>query len=90
MNSPFPAGRRSALTPEETLQRYIGEPFPTADYILLCCFGPEPGGQRTYHELRQALIQSGFTGPLVRHLISVSPVVRRMANSCYRLAEVAE
>ena len=78
------------MRPDETLTRCLGEPFPTADYILLCCFGPEPGAQRTYLELRQALIQSGFTGPLVRHLISASPVVLRAARNCYRLAQFAE
>ena len=90
MASPFPVDRPSATDPAETLKRHLGEPFPTADYILLCSFGPEQRGLRTSHELRQALIRSGFTGPLVRHLISVSPVVRRASRSCYRLAQSPE
>ena len=83
MRSLFSVHRTSPVEPEGTLTRYVGQPPSTADYTLLCCFGTELLGQRTYQELHQALIQSGFAGPLVRHLISVSPVVRRAANRCY-------
>ena len=85
MRSLFPVPRSSPVANEGTLERYVGQPPSTADYTLLCCFGTELLGQRTYQELHQALIQSGFTGPLVRHLISVSPVVRRAANRCYSI-----
>ena len=87
MNSPFPLDRGSAVGAENTLARYVGQPFPTADHILLCCFGTELVDQRTYQELRSALIQAGFAGPVVRHLISMSPVVRRAAKGSYRMRQ---
>ena len=90
MRSLFPQHRSFPAESEGILERYVGQPFSTADYVLLCCFGTELLGQRTYQELRQALIQSGFTGPLVRHLISVSPVVRRAADRCYSIRSFAD
>ena len=90
MRSLFPLHRSSPVESEGMLKRYVGQPFSTADYVLLCCFGTELLGQRTYQELHHALIQSGFTGPLVRHLISVSPVVRRAANRCYSIRKFAD
>ena len=90
MRSPFPLHPSSPVESDGMLKRYVGQPFSTADYVLLCCFGSEPRGQRTYQELHQALIQSGFTGPLARHLISVSPVVRRAANRCYCIRKFAD
>ena len=90
MRSLFPPHRSSPVQFDGILERYIGQPFSTADYVLLCCFGTEQLGQRTYQELHQALIQSGFTGPLVRHLISVSPMVRRAANRCYSIRRFAD
>ena len=85
VNSPFPLDRNSTVKPQETLTRYVGQPFPTADQILLCCFGTELADQRTYQELRQVLTQAGFAGPVVRHLIGASPVVRRAAKGYYRI-----
>ena len=85
MRSLFPQHRSFPAESKGMLERYVGQPFSTADYVLLCCFGTELIGQRTYQELHKALIQSGFTGPLVRHLIIVSPVVRRVANRCYSI-----
>ena len=85
MNSPPPLGRNSTVKTEETLTRYVGQPFPTPDHILLCCFGADLAYQRTYRELRHVLIQAGFAGPVVRHLISASPVVRRVAKGYYRI-----
>jgi hypothetical protein len=90
MRSLFPLHPSSPVKSEGMLERYLGQPFSTADYILLCCFGTELQGQRTHQELHQALIQSGFTGPLVRHLISVSPVVRRAANRGYCIRKFAD
>ena len=90
MRSLFPPDRSSPAGLGATLERYLGQPVSTADYILLCCFDTELGGERTYQELHQALIRSGFTGPLVRHLISVSPVVRRAANRCYCIRKFAD
>ena len=90
MRSLFPLHRSSPVESEGILKRYLGQPFSTADYVLLCCFGTELRGQRTYQQLHQALIQSGFTGPLVRHLISVSPVVRRATNRCYSIRKFAD
>ena len=90
MNSPFPLDRGSAVGAENTLAHYVGQPFPTADQILLCCFGTELVDHRTYRQLRSALIQAGFAGPVVRHLISVSPVVRRAAKGSYRMRQFEE
>jgi hypothetical protein len=85
VNSPFPLDRNSTVKPEEALTRYVGQPFPTTDHILLCCFGTGLADQRTYRELRHVLIQAGFAGPVVRHLIGASPVVRRVAKGYYRI-----
>ena len=84
MNLPLPHNRGLTVEPGR-LQSYIGQPFPTADYILLCCFSADLTRQRTYKELRQALIRYGFNGPLVRHLISSSPVLHRAAKGWYRV-----
>ncbi len=84
MHLPLPHNRGLAVKPGP-LQSYIGQPFPTADYILLCCFSADLTRQRTYKELREELIRYGFNGPLVRHLISASPVLHRAAKGCYRV-----
>ena len=90
MHSPFPLDRSSIVRPKKTLKHYIGQQFPSADYVLMCCFGPEQQGQQTHKELRQALIQSGFRGALVRHLIHVSPLLHRAGKRGYRIRKFAD
>jgi hypothetical protein len=70
------------------LEQYAGQPIPTTDQVLLCCFGSELSGERTYRQLRRALLQAGFTGPLARHIINMSPCLRREAKGTYRLREL--
>jgi len=70
------------------LEQYAGQPIPTTDHVLLCCFGSELTGERTSRQLRRALLQAGFTGPLARHIINMSPCLSREAKSSYRLREL--
>ena len=70
------------------LEQYVGQPIPTSDQVLLCCFGSELTGARSNHQLREALLQAGFTGPLARHVINMSPCLSRQANGTYRLREL--
>ena len=83
----FTHSARSSLGPDNQLQRYAGQPCPTADLVLLCCFGLELTGERSYEQLRQALHDAGFSGLLARHIITVSRCVHRTANGRYRLRE---
>ena len=53
----------------EPVEYLAAEPFPSADLVLLCCFGPDLGRTRTHRELRAALRSAGYDGPLGRHLI---------------------
>jgi hypothetical protein len=85
VTSPRPVDRDPTVEAEQRLTRYVGQPFPTPDHILLCSFGPELADQRSHKELRRVLIQAGFAGPVVRHLIGASPVVRRVARGYYRI-----
>ncbi len=61
--------------------------FPTSDHVLLCCFGPQLSGERTDRQLRHALCEAGFSAPLARHLIRVSPLLRRTSRGRHRLRE---
>ncbi len=70
------------------LEQYAGQPIPTSDQVLLCCFGSELSGQRSDRQLRRALLQAGFTGPLARHIINMSPCLSREAKRTYRLREL--
>lgn len=90
MHWPFPPDRRPSMASERTLERYVGQPFPAADYVLLSCFGVGLTGERTYEELRRALLQAGYTGPLLRHVIRVSPVIYRGASGSYRIKNFEE
>jgi hypothetical protein len=85
MTPPFRLHQNSTVASEEILRRYVGQPFPTADCILLCCFGTDPDGERTDAQLRQALIQTGFPGSLSRYLINVSSVIYRSAKGRYSI-----
>jgi hypothetical protein len=73
--------------PEGTLEQHIGQGFPTSDLVLLCSFGVASGGERTSRQLRFALQSAGFPGPVTRHLIRVSPLLRRSSPRGYRLRE---
>jgi hypothetical protein len=55
------------------------------DQVVPCCFGPELNGERTYEQLRQALHDAGFHGPLARHTINTSLLLRRSPNRSYRI-----
>jgi hypothetical protein len=65
-----------------------GPPIP--DHVLLCCFGPELTGTRHHRQLSGALQRVGYGGPLVQHLIRVSPLLVRGAGRCYRLKRCDE
>lgn len=61
------------------------ESFSSADLVLLCSFGPDLGHPRTERELRHALLQAGYRGPLGRHLILTSPLLQRCGGNSYAL-----
>ena len=86
MNRPFALHKNFTPEPEKPLEKHARQPVPTADLVVLCCFGLELSGERTHEELRQALREAGFTGPLVRHSIKNSPLLERAAKRSYRLA----
>ena len=62
------------------LLRLVAEPFPSADLVLLCAFGPDPARPCTHQELSRALLQAGYDGPLTRNLIATSPLLQRHGN----------
>lgn len=78
-------GPRPARPPN--LHRHVGQPFPTPDAILLCSFGLDGTGTRTHRQLRTALRSVGYVAPLARHLILISPLLRRLPGSRYQLRQ---
>ena len=87
MHWPFTPLANSNTRPN-ALKQYAGQPIPTSDHVLLCCFGSELTGERTYRQLRRALLQAGFTGLLARHIITMSPCLSRDAKGAYRLRKL--
>ena len=59
--------------------------FCSADLVLVCCFGLDLGRTRTHRELRAALRSAGYGGPLGRHLIHTSPLLRRRPGNRFTL-----
>jgi hypothetical protein len=72
--------RRDPPRRPDPLVRLAAEPFPSADLVLLCTFGPDLARPRTRQELSRALLQAGYDGPLTRHLISTSRLLQRHGN----------
>ena len=85
MDVPVTPRKHSTVERGKPLERYVGQPFPTADQVLLCCFGLELTGERTFEQLRRALHDAGFDGPLARHIINTSRLLRRETNRTYRI-----
>jgi len=85
MDRPDPPRDPSIAELKQPLQRYVGQPFPIMDQVVLCCFGLDLTGERTYQQLRQALHDAGFNGPLARHTINTSPLLRRSPNRSYQI-----
>ena len=67
------------------LEHLAAEPFPSADLVLLCSFGPDLDRTRTHQELRVALRSAGYGGSLGRHLILTSPLLRRRPGNRFTL-----
>ena len=67
------------------LEHLAVEPFPSADLVLLCGFGPDLDRTRTHQELRDALRSAGYGGSLGRHLILTSPMLRRLRGNRFAL-----
>ena len=67
------------------LEHLAVEPFPSADLVLLCSFGADLTRTRTGQELRLALSSAGYGGPLGRHLILASPLLRRRPGNRFVL-----
>ena len=68
-----------------TLEHLAVKPFPSADLVLLCGFGPDLDRTRTHQELRDALRSAGYGGSLGRHLILTSPMLRRLRGNRFAL-----
>ena len=79
-------GRGRQVGPLELL---AAEPFPSADLVLLCSFGADLTRTRTGQELRLALWSAGYGGPLGRHLILASPLLRRRPGNRFVLHRFA-
>jgi hypothetical protein len=77
--------RRGLVRWVEPLEHLAAEPFPSADLVLLCSFGPDLNRTRTHQELRLALRLAGYGGPLGRHLILASPLLRRRPGNRFAL-----
>jgi hypothetical protein len=67
------------------LEHLAVEPFPSADLVLLCSFGPDLDRTRTDQELRAALRSAGYGASLGRHLILTSPMLRRLRGNRFTL-----
>ena len=81
-------GQRRRNRPERwvaPLEHLVVEPFPSADLVLLCGFGPDLDRTRTHQELRVALRSAGYGGSLGRHLILTSPMLRRLRGNRFAL-----
>jgi hypothetical protein len=65
--------------------QFAAEPFPSADLVLLCTYGSDPGRTRTFRELRRALWRAGYAGSLGRHLILTSALLRRDTRNRFGL-----
>jgi len=72
------------------LEHLAVEPFPSADLVLLCGFGPDLDRTRTHQELRLALRSAGYGGSLGRHLILTSPMLRRLRGNRFALLRFTE
>jgi hypothetical protein len=68
-----------------TLAQLVEEPFPTSDQVLLCSFGGDLAGERTTQQLRNCLLAAGFAARVTRHLIRISPLLRRSSKGRYQL-----
>lgn len=79
-----PSIRRAPVRSPD-LYLHVGLPFPTSDAILLCSFDPAVASTRTHAQLRTALLAAGYVGPQARHLIRISPLLRRLPGSRYQL-----
>jgi len=90
MSRPFALDKNSTAQSDRPLANHARQPVPTADLVLLCCFGLELTSERTYEQLSQALHEAGFTGGLVRHSITNSPLLKRAAKRSYRLKKLEE
>ena len=73
-----------------TLEHLAVKPFPSADLVLLCGFGPDLDRTRTHQELRLALRSAGYGGSLGRHLILTSPMLRRLRGNRFALLRFTE
>ena len=76
---------RPAAPDTTTLARLSEQPFPTSDQVLLCSFSDDLAGERTVQELRDSLLAAGFAARVTRHLIRISPVLRRSSKGRYQL-----
>ena len=72
------------------LEHLAVEPFPSADLVLLCGFGPDLDRTRTHQELCLALRSAGYGGSLGRHLILTSPMLRRLRGNRFALLRFTE
>jgi hypothetical protein len=81
--------QRPARKPHEhrdpPLVHYLQQTFPTADAVLLCCFGVSQHGERTSKELRRALLGAGFASQVTGHLIRSSSLLDRSGKGRYRI-----
>ena len=84
-NRQYPAP--AIAIPEDRLKPYLKQPFPTSDLVLLCSFGSDLDAERTARQLHRELLTAGFPAPMARHLIRVSPMLRRTSNGHYRIRQ---
>ena len=77
-----PARHHAALTDPPPWEL---APFTTADQVLLSCFGLDQVGQRSREQLREALVEAGFSPPSARAVVRASPLIHRTLDGSYRL-----
>lgn len=85
MRPPILLARRPVHTRASTLAKHLQPQFPVSDQVLLCSFGGDLTGEQTTRQLRDALVAAGFRARTARHLIRVSPLLRRSTKGWYRL-----
>lgn len=76
---------RPSLDRPSDLAASLVDSFPASDAVLMCSFGLDDATIRTGAQLRAALIEAGYRACVARHLVRISPLLRRLPRGDYQL-----
>jgi len=85
MNVPRQRNSARATRLHATLEDLQFEPFATSEQVVLCCFGLDQSARRSKAQLREALIEAGFSLPGACAIVRFSPLIRRTSGGFYGL-----